>query len=1322
MTGRIMHRTVRVVVAAISLGVVGWSYPAAQQLGHWQIQFNTASGAHDSTNFSEPFAVQVNLFEVLPNMPATIKVTLSNGKGQNQELTLTRYKDTKSYISQTITVDQGAQATGLQSYAPGGLSRSVDPVKVENGGTMTVFNGDDSASIAVYQNASKQGIARTLAAMDMRSEELSRLSLTARDAITAIDKQLKTETDPGVVGQLQKARAELVRQRDIAMRESAALAEGRRLMQEPTQQDLPMWRYTDQFKLAMAKEFLALSRDPYATPIDWKDAFDRGVRIATMQWDEVYQQFVIDYVRGWYEATASLSLAGPTLTLFGGKTIYWKDATLGERLSAFKDLAVAVAMIKGLPKVVDITGEKLAGEIGGYKGNTAFGEIVISGSGGTSRAGEVGRAGVPNEPARATGAASEPVRTGGAGNQPAGASGAVGRGPTGLAPDLVVNKALSEAATDSFNRAAEAARANGLSEADVQAIVDDTMAKVDAADPGQPKNDALARGELDLADRVFEAKYPGVRAISDVNTLELIRTVRVKAALEAQGKAQIWTPAERAMLDSLNTPEAQTAFESEDPFGLSTGDATKDIKTTMNGLDANSEPGYTPILDETDVKNIKAAAKKPLKVVDTPNDPVIDQKLKDFRAKQAEKAKSQATPTGQGGKGQTQVLKPGEVKNTFTPRKPMLDLRTLKNEIVNKRLQAAKKTVTGNQSPLAGERGQGVGNADANRIGNALDVNKVTAEQIKALTPDELRRITPLEIRDMPAEARQALPLEQMNAPQLRAIAEAEGIPTGVINAGTGMEGPAGGAAGQSQKQKNEENNKILGDIGRAMVNDEPAPKKTASSGMSPNLGTGTLAVNVDGTLGLTPFPGAPIYPGAFTANFGINLFAPGTDVGSSTGTPLFVTDPFVIPLNRFAYKADGSIVYSGLNISGLGAADPTRPWVVAGGSAASGTLGGDTPGFPVWSPPVPGGLIFTPPAKTATGGLPGGGDSSANVIGGPYPLKPIPLGPPFGFGDHDSFEPLPKTNAVPTFVKTSTGLVEETTPAYEIDLGTDPIGPLGIGPVVSGIQLEIGVLKPTLVPGVSPLEPSRDGLWATLRSLLLPRPGVRAAMGPGWAPRSGSGVTPTSGAAPAKTEAPPEIQAMFVSLGVATGDAFEVTAINGGERPVKIAADAVVLEPLASGGGNQVRKSMQDAITKRGPTAPAPTRAHVSGYCMDYFKQPPTAGGIFRVASAQLQEQFAPLRHVLQAEQRLEQVGKLVPDIDPTEYFHQLRQWAVWTKAQGFTSDTFAKAFVDHAKKNFAAARQPWTKEIESQIASLVPHRWQDITAVLQEATKAGS
>jgi hypothetical protein len=94
-------------------------------------------------------------------------------------------------------------------------------------------------------------------------------------------------------------------------------------------------------------------------------------------------------------------------------------------------------------------------------------------------------------------------------------------------------------------------------------------------------------------------------------------------------------------------------------------------------------------------------------------------------------------------------------------------------------------------------------------------------------------------------------------------------------------------------------------------------------------------------------------------------------------------------------------------------------------------------------------------------------------------------------------------------------------------------------------------------------------------------------------------------------------------------------------------------------------------------------------------------------------------MRRVLQAAERLEKLGVLKPDSNPIEYVHSIRQWALWTKEQGFNQESFGKAFVDHARKNFAAAKQNWTKQIEAQVIGLVPHRWQDIATVLQEADK---
>jgi hypothetical protein len=179
------------------------------------------------------------------------------------------------------------------------------------------------------------------------------------------------------------------------------------------------------------------------------------------------------------------------------------------------------------------------------------------------------------------------------------------------------------------------------------------------------------------------------------------------------------------------------------------------------------------------------------------------------------------------------------------------------------------------------------------------------------------------------------------------------------------------------------------------------------------------------------------------------------------------------------------------------------------------------------------------------------------------------------------------------------------------------------------------------------------------------------------------------------------------------------MTAVNGGPRALQLQADAVVLEPLAPAAGDRVVKAMQDVIKQRGSKAPAPSVAPLNGYCLEYHKPPPAAGSLFRVAAREVQERYAELERVLQAEERLEQLRQLVPDGDPTQYFHSLRQWALWSKAEGFTEQAFAKEFVEHARLNSLAAKAPWTSQIASQIAGLVPHRWQEIAMVLQEAAK---
>ncbi len=46
-----------------------------------------------------------------------------------------------------------------------------------------------------------------------------------------------------------------------------------------------------------------------------------------------------------------------------------------------------------------------------------------------------------------------------------------------------------------------------------------------------------------------------------------------------------------------------------------------------------------------------------------------------------------------------------------------------------------------------------------------------------------------------------------------------------------------------------------------------------------------------------------------------------------------------------------------------------------------------------------------------------------------------------------------------------------------------------------------------------------------------------------------------------------------------------------------------------------------------------------------------------------------------------------------------------------------FRNAFVDRTKKNFKAAKQNWSKDIERTVQGLVPNRWSDIEKILSES-----
>jgi hypothetical protein len=188
-----------------------------------------------------------------------------------------------------------------------------------------------------------------------------------------------------------------------------------------------------------------------------------------------------------------------------------------------------------------------------------------------------------------------------------------------------------------------------------------------------------------------------------------------------------------------------------------------------------------------------------------------------------------------------------------------------------------------------------------------------------------------------------------------------------------------------------------------------------------------------------------------------------------------------------------------------------------------------------------------------------------------------------------------------------------------------------------------------------------------------------------------------------------------FVSLGRSTGeDAFRVVAANLGDRWTAVGMNGLVLEPVRGLTEQKLLGTMRDL----GVTAP--TTATLTGYCRNFRKQPPRSGIVYRVAEAEKQRAAGLVPAILESSRGLRDAGELHPDSrDANDYFHSIRQWAIWTDEQGFDERTFAEALLEHTRKNVAGAGRKWTKEIEAAARSIVPNRWRDVGRVLQEAKR---
>ena len=194
-----------------------------------------------------------------------------------------------------------------------------------------------------------------------------------------------------------------------------------------------------------------------------------------------------------------------------------------------------------------------------------------------------------------------------------------------------------------------------------------------------------------------------------------------------------------------------------------------------------------------------------------------------------------------------------------------------------------------------------------------------------------------------------------------------------------------------------------------------------------------------------------------------------------------------------------------------------------------------------------------------------------------------------------------------------------------------------------------------------------------------------------------------------------PSLVALVSSTGVSTGpESFDITIANAGSA-ARLNGDGLVLEPLT--------EEMVAAVKELWPQIVAQANAVVSvfpeGYCLEKEQRPPTMGELYTLAAAGKQGEYAPVRSILRTSTGLHNAGQLYPEAagDPEQYFHSIRQWSIWTHDNGFDEAAFAEAFVEHTMENVMAAGLEWTDEVEAQIRSWAPNRWQDITSILNGA-----
>jgi hypothetical protein len=199
----------------------------------------------------------------------------------------------------------------------------------------------------------------------------------------------------------------------------------------------------------------------------------------------------------------------------------------------------------------------------------------------------------------------------------------------------------------------------------------------------------------------------------------------------------------------------------------------------------------------------------------------------------------------------------------------------------------------------------------------------------------------------------------------------------------------------------------------------------------------------------------------------------------------------------------------------------------------------------------------------------------------------------------------------------------------------------------------------------------------------------------------------PDSNATDATASIPPPAPAIsLVATGASTGDTFRLRIVGGpGITGRLVAPDGLVLEPLSI--------KMPEPST----VATDMMVRNLPGFSVDVSKIAPPAGTMYRVADARQQDRLKPLRQIVRAADNLAAARGLHPDSDPAEYMDFVKQYAIWTALERWDLRTFGEQFTARTKKHLETLKRPWTRDVEGQIRGLVPGRWADVQAVVNEA-----